>query len=230
MQAQQVEHPVAGDVRQAAHRDLGAQQLEHRPHVDHGRLEQRVGQAGTAQQVGPRIEVQAGGGDHPAGERVAVGVQPRGRQADQRVARAAVGAGHDCVQGHDPHAGAAQIKPGRGGMAPDQLGDHRQLAARDLDPGVLGAALEPDGDLLERRGVDPLDREVVEHRDRLGAHADDVVDVHRDAVDPDGAQAAGLLGEDELGADAVRRQRDAEVGRDPQHVGVVARREHRARR
>ena len=47
------------------------------------------------------------------------------------------------------------------------------------------------------------DRDVVEEEQRLGALADDVVDAHRDEVDADGVEAAGGLGDERLGADAV---------------------------
>ena len=57
--------------------------------------------------------------------------------------------------------------------------------------------------LVERVRVGLLDGEVVDHRDRLGADADEVVDVHRDAVDADRLEPAGLLGDDDLRADAV---------------------------
>ena len=57
-----------------------------------------------------------------------------------------------------------------------------------------------------RLGVGLLDREVVDQRDRLGADADDVVDVHRDAVDADGVEPVGLLGDDQLRADPVGRR------------------------
>ena len=58
------------------------------------------------------------------------------------------------------------------------------------------------------RRVGALDRDVVEHRQRLGADADHVVDVHRHAVDPDRVEAPELLGDQQLGADAVGRERD----------------------
>ena len=43
------EQPAAGDVREPVHGDVRAQQLEHRAHVDHGRLEQRVGDGCAAE-------------------------------------------------------------------------------------------------------------------------------------------------------------------------------------
>ena len=77
-------------------------------------------------------------------------------------------------------------------------------------PAGLGARRRPSAMRAEPVGVGLLDGEVVEQRDRLGADADDVVDVHRDAVDADRLEAVGLLGDDELGADAVGGERDAE--------------------
>ena len=99
----------------------------------------------------------------------------------------------------------------------------RQLAAGDLDPGQLGAARQADADLLADLRVGPLDRDVVEHRQRLGADADHVVDVHRHAVDADRVEAAELLGDQQLGADAVGGERDPGPLVDPDHARVVAR-------
>ena len=115
-------------------------------------------------------------------------------------------------------------------VAADELGQDGELAAGDLDVRRLRADPQPLGDPRERVRVGLLDGEVVEHRDRLGADADDVVDVHRDAVDPDRLEAVGLLGDDDLRADAVRRHRDPEVVGDAQHARVVAAREHGGRR
>ena len=78
-------------------------------------------------------------------------------------------------------------------------------------PAASAPAFRPRPIARERLGVGLLDGEVVDHRDRLGADADEVVDVHRDAVDADGVEPPGLLGDDELRADAVGRQRDAEA-------------------
>ena len=83
-------------------------------------------------------------------------------------------------------AGADEVEAVGGGVAADQLGQHRELAARDLHLGLLGAFLEADGDRAQHGRVGLLDRDVVDEGDRIGADADQVVDVHRDAVDPDG--------------------------------------------
>ena len=203
-----------------------AQQLEDGAHVDRRRLEQRVGHGRPAQLGRPVVEAEAAvGQQRPAGEGVAVGVQAAwtGRRRARRPPRSpspVTIASSATVPNAAPH----RSKPRGRRVAADQLGEHGELAARDLDAGRLRADAQALGDAPEPLGVGLLDGEVVEHRDRLGADADEVVDVHRDAVDPDGLEAVGLLGDDELGADAVGRERDAELVGDPQDARVVARR------
>ena len=97
-------------------------------------------------------------------------------------------------------------------------------------PAASAPTLQPEGDLAQQLGIGGLDGEVVEQRQRLGADADQVVDVHRHAVDPDRVEAPRLLGDDHLGADAVGGQRDPEAGRDPQHARVVPGQRHGQRR
>ena len=65
-------------------------------------------------------------------------------------------------------------------------------------------------------GVDLSGRDVVEHEQRLRAHAHQVVDAHGDQVDADGVVAAAVAGHDHLGAHPV--------GRGHQHRPGVARR------
>ena len=75
-------------------------------------------------------------------------------------------------------------------------------------------------------GVGAIGRDVVEHRQRLGADADDVVGVHRDAVDADRVEAAELLGDEKLRPDAVGGERDPGPIVDPDHARVVAGKRH----
>ena len=80
-------------------------------------------------------------------------------------------------------------------------GDADLVAHRRVDHGA-------EDDVGARVGL--LDGDVVDERDRLGADADDVVDVHRHAVDADGVDAAGLLGHRDLrGLDLVLGTRPA---------------------
>ena len=208
--------------------------VERRPDVDHGRLEQRVGDARAAQLGRAVVEAESAVLEQRAArERVAVGVQARRGDADERVARRHVGAGQDRVEGDRADGRPAQVEAVRGRVAADELGQDGELAARDLDPRRLGSDLEALADALERIGVGLLDGEVVDHRDRLGADADQVVDVHRDAVDADRLEPPRLLGDDELGADAVGRQGDAELAASrgaPRRSGRAAARWPRAGR
>ena len=113
---------------------------------------------------------------------------------------------------------AAQLPAG------DDVADLGDLAARDLDPGELGAAAAgPTPIRSQTSGFGLAAEDEVEHRDRLRADADQVVDVHRDAVDPDRVEAPEPLGDDHLRADAVGGEGDPGPLVDPQHARVVAR-------
>ena len=196
----------------------GAQQLDHRLDVDLGRLQQHLAERPAEPPFG--VLVEADPGQRRARQRVAVGVQAAGGQADHDVARRDRGAVDDRVEGDGAEAGAGDVD------AADQVAELGQLAAGDLDPGQLRPARQADPDFLADRRVGLLDRDVVEHRQRLGADADHVVDVHRHAVDPDRVVAPELLGDHQLGPDPVGRERDPGPLVDPDHARVVARQRH----
>ena len=130
-----------------------------------------------------------------------------GRKPDQRVAGVDRIAKDDLVGNNGADRRAAEVKAVRRRVAADQLRQHRNLAPRYFDSGLLGADFEPFANPCQGGWVGLLYGQVIEHRDRLSADADDVVDVHRDAVDPDRLEPVGLLGKDELRADAVGRHR-----------------------
>ena len=109
------------------------------------------------------------------------------------------------------------------GMSAQQVRQHGQLAPGDLDLRLLGPLAQPGADLGQHLGTRLLDRDVVQQRDRVGAHADHVVGVHADEVDADGVVAAELLADDHLGPDAVAGERQAATRVQAEHVGVVAR-------
>ena len=72
-----------------------------------------------------------------------------------------------------PKHAAREVEAVRRRMAADQLGQHRDLAAGDLDARLLGAApCRPPPIAAHHVRVGLLDGEVVEQRDRLGADAD----------------------------------------------------------
>ena len=91
----------------------------------------------------------------------------------------------------------------------------------------LGALAQAGADGVEHGGVGLLDRDVVDQRQRLGADADHVVDVHGDAIDADRVVLAHHVGDDRLRADAVGAQRKADAVQ-LDDVGEVADRQHDA--
>ena len=136
---------------------------------------------------------------HLAGQRVAVGAQAGRRQADEDVAGADVLAGDEPVAlGHaDREADEVELAGLHG------AGVLGHLAADERAAGLAAALGHALDELLDVVGVELADRDVVEEEQRLGALADEVVDAHGHEVDADGVEAAGGLGDQRLGADAV---------------------------
>ena len=84
--------------------------------------------------------------------------------------------------------------------------DIRHLGALATDQGTSGdlaATCDPFDDLRGLGRIDATETEVVEKEERLRTLDDQVVDVHRDTVDPDGVENAAVRGELDLGADTV---------------------------
>ena len=122
LQAEQVVEPAGGQVGEAVDVGLRADEVHHGLDVDLGRLQQDVAE-GAAEPVVVERDV----GQCLAGERVAVGVEPGGGEADQRVAGLHLGAGDHRVEVDDPDAGAREVQ------SADQVPELRELAADDLD-------------------------------------------------------------------------------------------------
>ena len=127
-------------------------------------------------------------------------MQARGRQSEHWIAGRDPGAGDDRIEIDGPEARADEVQ------AAHDLPDLRELAARDLDPGQLGTAAQSAAERAHHR-IGFGNGDVVEHRERLCPDADQVVGVHRDAVDPDSVPATELLRHHELRPDTVGRAR-----------------------
>ena len=190
---------AAGDVRQPFH----ASALEQRP-------DRPADTSGAARAARRRPSRPAPGRmcraarpatskKHAPGERIAVGVQAGGRQADQHVA------GHDrpavddlaSVDDADDEAGEVVLAVGvearhLGGLAADQRA--AVLAARRARRPRRPARPRP---------ATAAGGEVVEEEQRLGALDEDVVDAVVDEVGADRVVPAGHERDLELGADAV---------------------------
>ena len=66
-----------------------------------------------------------------------------------------------------------------------------------------------------------LYRDVIDQRDRPGPHTDQVVDVHRDAIDADRVVAFHHIGNNHFGTDAIGRNRQPDAA-NIDDVGKVA--------
>ena len=224
VEPQQVEQAVAGDVREAVHLALRAQQVERRAHVDRGRLEQLVGERCARARRASR--------------------RATGRPASSSARRASVkpfecsplegtpitaSPGAIALPGEDPVARARRRTRRRPGRSRAATGGPASISGTwaSSPPGISipacsAPARRPSPIAASIARVGLLDGDVVDHRDRLGADADQVVDVHRDAVDADRVEALRLLGDDQLGADAVGADRDRGAVVQRQHACVVA--------
>ncbi len=195
--------------------DIGGEQLEDRADVDLGRLEQDI-----AERAAEPLVVERDPLERLAGERVAVRVQTGARQPDHRVAGRDRISGDDRVEGDDPDRAAGQLEAG------DDVADLGDLAARDLDPGDLGTAPEALPDRAAQLRVGGRAEDEVDQGDRLGADADQIVDVHRDAVDPDRLEPPEPFGDDHLRADPVGPEGDPGRRVDAEDARVVAGERH----
>ncbi len=182
--------------------------LHHRGRVDHARLEQtrrravwcEPGHAGRVERHARAVEQRG------PGERVAVAAQTGTREADDAVAGAHVARQHLAAL-DDADREADEIELARLHHA----GVLRHLAAEQRAaraPAALGHARDH---LLDLFGDELADRDVVEEEQRLGALRRDVVDRHRDAVDPDRVAPVGEPRDQRLRADAVGRRHEQRI-------------------
>ena len=224
VQAQEVEQPVAGDVGQAAHvhartpagraprarRSRWARAARRRRCARPARAAPRRGRSARCARACSRWSARR--------SRAARSRRRRARAAAPvTTASRSTSPTHMPTRSRPPGEGCPRISSGTTASSPPGIST----------PGVLGARLEaPARRASSTSSPDLLDGDVVEHRDRVGAHADHVVHVHRDAVDAHGVEAAELLGHDQLGAHAVGRQGQPRVARQAQDAGVVARAQH----
>lgn len=94
-------------------------------------------------------------------------------------------------------AGAGEVE------AINQLREVRGLPADDRDVRLGGSRVQAFPDFFRDFRVRVLHRQVVDERERLSADAQRVVDVHRDAINPDRVVFLQRLGDANLGADPV---------------------------
>ena len=164
------------------------------------RLEQR-GADRSAELGDERVNPQAGNLKRdPASQRVAVGVKPGGRQADQRVA----GPNRSTVD--QPFArNHSDNEPGDIVLAISvEAGHLGGLAAEERTAIFAAGARQAFDDLDGHIRFETACCEIVEKKERLRALHEDVVDAVVDEIDADRSMDAGLKRDSEFGADAIR--------------------------
>jgi hypothetical protein len=168
--------------------------------VDPGGLEELLAQR-PVEPGRDRGEVQSGPVDHPADERVPVGVQPGGRHR------------HDGVPGTDPLGAQYRVgldDPDGGGSEVVLVGVHQVavlggLAAHQRGSGLGAPGRDPGDDRGDPLGHHAAAGDVVLEEQRLGTAGDQVVDDHGHQVDADRVVPVQRPGEGDLGTDAVGR-------------------------
>ena len=150
-------------------------------------------------------------------------MHPGGRQANECVSGFDPHRIDRPAQGHDPHREARQVEIAIG----VEVGHLGRLAAEKRAAGDLAAAGYALDDLGGTPGVVAVHTEVIQEEQRLGTLNDQVVDVHRHAVDADGVVDAQLGRELDLGADAVGARHENRVAVVlPEQLLVVIEAEH----
>jgi hypothetical protein len=196
--------PAAGDVRERVHA-ARADRGERGADIDACRLQQRRTERAGAERAG-RVPAEARIRHDPPHKAEAVGMHARGGEAEQNVTRRHA-RGQPRAALHRADREAREVEVARRVEAGHLCG----LAA-DQRAARLSAAL---GDALDDRGrsrhIELAGREIIEEEQRLRPLADQVVHAHRDEIDPDRAEAAGVDRELELGADPVRRRHEDRI-------------------
>ena len=138
-----------------------------------------------------------------ARQREPIAVDAVAFNADHRVAFAHVFPDNDPIERHVPDRGAGEIE------SMDHVLELGGLSARDRNARHLRAGAEPDGNRIQDFRLNPFDGDVIHHGNRSGAYADDVIDVHRDAIDSHGVVFSQHGCDHGLRADAVGGDRNA---------------------
>src|SRR5213594_1286163 len=179
---------------------LGVSQRPDGPHVDPRRTEQGFPQCFRLARH-PFAQRQPGlFQQHLAGQRIAVAVQSRGRQADHDVARLDTAPVNEPLPLDHPDRKAGQI------VLAFRIESRHLGGPRPVQRATgLAAAFDAPGD--DRFGLSHRqlpDRHVIQKEERLGSTDRHVVDAHRDQIDADRVMASHQGGDLQLGPHPVR--------------------------
>src|SRR5262245_3333252 len=220
--ASQVEETIAGDVSERMNGQAGVENRQYGLDVDSRRSEKLVGQR-TAQPGHARVERQPTVLEQrTAGQGEAVRVQSGALESEQEIAGLDVDAGQHTIERNGTDRGADQVEAASRTDAANHLPYLRKLPAGATHPGQLTAGGDAPAEWTEQIWISFLDRDVVDQRGGPGTNAENVVDVHGDAVDAHAVVAARSLRDEKLRPDAVRGDGDAEGLAHRNHVCEVS--------
>ena len=187
--------------------------------VDAGRSEKLLPDRG-AKLLHIGIEVEARKQD-ATGQREAVRVNAPRLDAHDDVPRLHRGSIDEPLVGDHAHGHPDEVESLTRLRAAQKIRNLRHLPPDDADACLLRTLCKTGPDGREDVRIRRLDRDVIEHRERRRSDTEQVVHVHGDAVDPDGVVPTGELRDEQLGADPVGREGQAERT-DPDHAREMA--------
>ena len=206
-----LQQAAAGDMRQCmdpARTNEGQERL----HINPRRLDQIVDQQAVLVKERWAFQLPAFVGGQTPHQRIAVGMNARGRKAQKHVAICHLVAGQLLAALNRAHAKTGQIIV----AWPIHAGHFRRLAT---DQGAA-RQLAPFGNTGHDSGGNAVLKmarcEVIQEKQRFGALHDEVIDAHRDQIDADRIMAVMVDGELDLGAHAI-------IARHQQRVFVACR-------
>ena len=133
-----------------------------------------------------------------ARQRQTIAVDAGAGQSDQHIIGANILTYQDAVQRYSAHARRRQIEAIAVAHSLDHLGDLRQLPAGNGDVRLLRPLVQPLAQFLQETCLWHLHRQIIDQGQRSGADAQDIVGVHRHAVDADGVVLIHQLRHQEL--------------------------------
>ena len=142
-------------------------------------------------------------------------MNPGGSQPQDPLSGADGPAGIDPFERHQADGASNQVD------ALDDFPDLGDFSAGDADPRLARAFRQPPCQLVEHLRVGMRAGDVVDQADRTGADTDEVVDVHRHAIDSQGIVAAEHFRHQHLGAHAVRAEGETEAAAQFNDVGEI---------
>ena len=197
---------AAGDMRQRLD-GAGGQHRQEFAHVDPGRIEECLAQGPVRREGRWAGKVEPFPGDDRPHQREAVGMQSVARQRQHDIPRLEIMAREHAVPFNRPHRETGKVV----GPARVEARQFGCFATRQRTSGLSATLNHPLQHLERVLGVEAAGREVIEKEERLRALHQEIIDGHRNEVDPDSVVPADRFREQQLGPNPVGRGHEQRV-------------------